>query len=123
MDILKLAEGYSQAVVATVAAGEKFGKALVELLKPIIPDLRFSIGWQDGGMEGLFLWSESRHVDAIPEEGPFSVALDAVLGACFRDAVAWPAYIDCPFGVYVTEDEAKRIGTIIKGAKDADRRG
>jgi len=118
MDILKLAAGYSQAVVATAEAGEKFGKALVELLKPVIPDLRFTVGWAEGGIEELCLWSDSRDVvtSKVLEKGaPLYIQLDRVLGACFRDAVAWPAYIDCPFGVYVTEDEAKRIGTIIKG--------
>jgi len=32
-------------------------------------------------------------------------------------------YFDAPYGIYLTEDEAKRIGAIIKGAKDADGRG
>jgi len=121
MDILKLAEDYSRAVVATVEAGEKFGKALVGLLKPIIPDLRFTLGWEEGGIEVLCLWSDSRDVltsKVLEKRAPLYIQLDRVLEPYFRDV-----YIDCPFGVYVTEDEAKRIEAIIKGAKDADRRG
>jgi len=114
MDILKLAEGYSQAVVATVEAGEKFGEALVELLKPIIPDLRFTLGWEESGVEELCLWARSRNVMAtatiLKNRAPLYIQLDRVLKSYFRGV-----YIDCPNGVYVTEDEAKRIGTIIKG--------
>ncbi len=115
MDILKLAEEYSRAVVATIEAGEKFGKALVELLRPIIPDLRFTLGWEEGGIEELCLWSDSRGVFAIPAGEPFRIRLDDELESYFRGVFPSDVYIDAPFGVYVTEDEAARIRAIIKG--------
>jgi len=62
MDILKLAEGYSQAVVAAVEAGEKFGKALVKLLGPVIPDLRFTLGWEEDGIEVFRVSTSTAHL-------------------------------------------------------------
>jgi len=113
MDILELAEDYSRAVVATIEAGEKFGKALVGLLRPIIPDLRFTLGWEESGVEELCLWARSRNVMAaatiLENRAPLYIQLDRVLESYFRGV-----YIDCPNGVYVTEDEAKRIEAIIK---------
>jgi len=113
MDILKLAEGYSRAVMATVEAGEKFGKALVELLKPVIPDLRFTLGWEEGGVEELCLWSDSRNVSKILDGAPFGISLNDGLRSYFHTV-----YIDCPHGVYVSKYEAKRIGASIKAAKE-----
>lgn len=55
----KLLDGYDKSARQMISAGEKLGEALVDILKPVVPDITFQLGDYEAGKDTLVLRSES----------------------------------------------------------------
>ena len=107
--INRLAKQYKDAIEKTKQAGDELGKEIVKLLKPVIPDLRYTLGWWEAGVDTLCLWSESR--GAASTRGKDLTGLLEILDDCFPGF-----FLDTPYGVYVTSEEEEEIRELIEGA-------
>jgi len=83
-NIKKLCEEYKEYILQTRKAGEKLGELIVSVLKDIMPDIEYSLGWAEAGMDTLCFWAYSRDCDSsfivrLEEEGKERVNLEDIL--------------------------------------------
>jgi len=56
-EFCQLISEYKQALKEAEKKADKIGKTLVELLRPYIPDITYTIGGCDEGIETVYFWS------------------------------------------------------------------
>jgi len=114
----ELFKQWDDAVRVAEKAAEELGKELVRILQPVLPKLRYSVGWAEGGVDTLCFWDEDRSspnrdgvAEEEEEEGNELERLANVLGEVFgRGAVRF----DTPFGLYLTKEEVERVKEVLK---------
>lgn len=105
-------EEYSQAISQARLRAVAFGTRLVELLKKVIPDIEYTIGWAEAGVDTICLWSKS-HQDA---NGSFLDDSILFLDEVISDVLVlerYDFYIDTPFAVYITPEEGEKIKVLL----------
>jgi len=116
MKIKELVDMYVELIDCMEKVAKELGETLVHILKPIIPDIRYSVGWAEAGADVVCLWSESRDVNKVSCEdvskGKY-VSLRQVIVSVIPEL---RGHIDCPYGIYITPEEAEKIRKILKEA-------
>lgn len=111
MGLREVVREYVEACEEARRKGERVGEALVKLLKPIIPDLEFTMGWGEGDSDVICLWSTmyfgtrgegSRDLKSIVEEVVGELA----------------PHIDCPFEIWLPEDTASLVKKVLEEGCD-----
>jgi len=108
---MEVAEEYREAIIKADKVGRELAEMICEIIRPIIPDIDWSLGWAEAGIDTICFWSESRKNPRQWEEG--MRFLDAVLSEVFEGID-----FDCPFGVWITEEEAEEIKRMLKEVRD-----
>ena len=106
-ELPELVDKYKDLCKQTEKAGTKIGKTICELLKPVIPDIRYSLGWEEKGINTICFWSKKGDVD----DKEHYYRLMEVIEEAFPEL---EGYIDTPFGVYLTKEDVKKIKEIFK---------
>lgn len=105
---------YDEDVKRVLDTARKLGSMLTEILREVVPDIVFSIGWEEGGVDSLCFYSRSKAVlGSDNKEDDLELVLSEVFRKYCFGGKSPRFIIECPFGVYVTEDEAKRIEEIL----------
>ena len=93
---------------------KKIAKTIVKTLKDIIPDIDYSIGWYEYGIDTICFYSKSKDVtNGI--EGK-SEELRRIIEEVFSDT--YPLQFDCPYGIYLNDKEAKMVRDKLIKLKD-----
>ena len=112
--ITKLLDDYLEAISRTEKCGEKVGQALTQALKSVIPDIEYSIGWAEAGVDTICLWSEKyKAANMIIDDG--TIPLREIIEEVFGEESC--TYIDCPFGIWLPPDTAKKVREILEKLK------
>lgn len=111
MNLIELAHDYEKSVRAAEEAGGKLGEALIKIIEQVIPDIEFSLGWAEAGVDTLCFWSKSHSVSMIDIWSDKYTPMSDILEEYFPEI-----NIDCPFGVYLTKDEERRLRTLLNKA-------
>lgn len=104
--LMDLANSYIGSVRECRNVGEKLGEYLVNLLRPIIPDLQYSLGWAEGGIDMLCFHSKSHG-----EFGNDDYKDD--LWIILEQEISEEINFDCPYGVRLSREEAEKASEII----------
>lgn len=105
---MKMVNDYLEAIRRAQEAGEKLGELICETVKDIIPDIEFSLGWAEAGVDTLCFHSKSKKKW---REVPF----DTVLREVFPEL---QFHIDTPYGVYLSQEEAEEIRKRLKALRE-----
>ena len=111
--IEKLIEDYRKAIFQTATRGKKLARLICKTVKGVIPDIEWSLGWAEAGIDTICFWSDSPSINAVDFRE--CVRLNDILTSVFPEL---QDYIDTPFGIYLTEQEAEKIRTELKQLKD-----
>lgn len=89
---------------------EKIADILINELKDIIPDLKYTIGWAEAGIETICLYSDEFKYRFLVNEYTF---LDWTIEEAlpeFKKTLS----IQSPFGIRITKEEAEKIKEKLK---------
>jgi len=112
--ITKAIEEYLEAIKETEKHGRKIAQMLVKALKPIIPDIDYSLGWAEAGVDTICLWSKKREAIRVADEK--AIHLTEVVEEVFGEEFRW--HIDCPFGIWLPPKKAKEVKEVLKRLKE-----
>jgi len=84
---------------------EKISKTI----KKFIPDIDYSIGWIEGGIDTICFYSKKFDIANIKKDR--KVMLEDVIGSVFPDL---EHNIYCPYGIYITKNLARKIKKYLK---------
>ena len=117
--ITELFNNYLKAISRTEKCGEKVGQALTQALKSVIPDIEYSIGWAEAGVDTICLWSEKYKAANMIDDGtiPLREIMEEVFGEEFC------VCIDCPFGIWLPPDTAKKAKEVLTKLRKESKRG
>ncbi|RLE79464.1 MAG: hypothetical protein DRJ52_08355 [Thermoprotei archaeon] len=133
-ELLNKIKEYREAVRKAKQLGEEIARTIAEAVKPVIPDIKYSVGWAEAGVDTLCFYSDSMDVTKrgryLAEEFAKSKKSlhDALREAAekfaekyvyFEDVVTeiFPklkGYIDCPYGIHLTYSEAEEVRKLLK---------
>jgi len=88
----------------------KIAEILVAELKDIIPDLKYTIGWAEAGIETICLYSDKFDLKSLDEDYEF---LDWTIEEAlpeFKKTLS----IQSPFCAYISKEEAEKIKEKLK---------
>jgi len=92
--------------------GEKVAKTIVEALRQIIPDLEWSLGWAEAGIDTICFYSSSRDISKIGlKEVEKYVRLEVVIVEVFPEL---EFHIDTPYGVYLKKNEVEKAKKLLE---------
>ena len=103
-------EDYIDAVGRLVDVGSELCSELVRMLKPVIEDIKCTLGWEEAGYDTVCLWSDSKHPASEERNGRNIRLIDVI-----EDMIPELKYhIDAPFGIYINENEAEEVRKRLK---------
>jgi len=114
--ITKAIEEYLEAIKETEKHGRKIAQMLVKALKPIIPDIDYSLGWAEAGVDTICLWSKKYEAIKVADEK--AIHLTEVIEEVFGEEFRW--HIDCPFGIWLSSDTVKKVRETLERLKRED---
>jgi len=103
---VELIKNYLLSIKMVEATGRALGEKLVELLKPLVKDLSFTLGWNESGTDTICFFSRTHQRGSLKNGDEF---LETVIEEVFPEL---KLHVDTPFCVYLRSDEiqgAKRI--------------
>jgi len=110
--ILEAIEKYIEAIRKTEEWGNIVGQMLVDALSPIIPDIEYSLGWAEAGVDTICLWSEKYKALNVADRG--TEDLISIVEEVFPE-LTWR--IDCPFGILLLPDVAEKVREVLEGLR------
>lgn len=114
---------YKESISTTSIIGNKVVRRLVEAIKPIIPDIEGSLGWAEGGIDMVCLFSDSHSVFKVSGEDTLDNLIEETFPE-FNDTKEWydteEISVYTPFGVYLTPDEFDKIKNVLFVLKHGD---
>ena len=110
-DIRALIQQRQQALDQLISINASIAEAVCEALRPIIPDIDYTLGWEEVGPDTICLRSESRHV-WYPEEEGYRDLGSVVWDALYEAGL--PHFIDVPFSFYLTPQEVSHVREVLK---------
>jgi len=111
---MKLIDDYLDAIKAIHTTGRALGEKLVEVLKPMFPDLTFRLGDVDTGIEVLFLWDDSDTYNRWSDNNALD-SLDSVITRVFPEL---GFRISTP-GIWLYPEEVDRVKQILTQWKES----
>lgn len=107
-----LVRRYLKALMDVEAYAESLCRLLENTLKSAIPDIKCNVGWEEAGPDILALYSESHSVGSLSvNEVTARTSLVDVISKYLPEL---KDHIDCPYGVYLSNEEVKRVEEAIK---------
>jgi hypothetical protein len=103
---MRLIEDYLFSIQMAEATGHALGEKLIELLKPVIKDLTFYLGWEEDGIDVICFFAESHSWDWINKE-----SLETVIVEVFPEL---KHHLKTPSGVYLGKREIWRVKRILE---------
>jgi len=95
---------YKNGIGNAVAAGHIIGEMICTAIEDIIPDIDYSLGWAEAGIDTICFWSNSHQVFTSDYEN--KVRFEELIIEVFPEL---EYNIDTPFGIYLDKDEAEQI--------------
>jgi len=105
---MRLIEDYLFSIQMVETTGRALGEKLVELLKPLVKDLSFTLGWNESGTDTICFFSRTHGGDCWKDGDEF---LETVIEEVFPEL---KLHVDTPFGVYLRGDEIQRAKRILE---------
>lgn len=108
-EFVRKAMKFSDVVKEAEQLNDELGRMIVDALKPIIPDLENSVGWQEAGVDCIALLSDNRRNHHFDDD---YISLDALI---WKEIISpleekgIQIFVDTPFGVYVHRDEVEEV--------------
>ena len=97
---------------------EQIAKTIVKTLKDIIPDLEYSIGWTEAGINTICFYSDSYDAISVVRRDNHDYALlGDIIEKTFPN-FSGPLRIECPSGIYLPGDKAQSVRERLKKLKD-----
>jgi len=118
LNILEAIKKYRSHLEKANAYGRIIGTALVDALKTIVPDIDFTIGWTEAGVDTICLWSDSHDVQHKKWYKRRYTRLESLIVEIFPEL---ERHVDTPFGVFLDPEEADRARSALeklRGEKD-----
>ena len=95
---------------------ERIAKIIVKELKDIIPDLEWSIGWAEAGIDTICFYSDTYDViNIIRKDNHNYIALVDIIEEVFSRFSS--LMIECPSGIYLPGDKAQSVRERLKKLK------
>ena len=89
----------------------RIGRVLVENLREVIPDISYSVGWYESGVETLALYADS-HSMTVPIEdlgtGRYT-PLERIIMGMFPGLI-----VETPYGIWLDGEEKEKVIEILK---------
>ena len=102
---------YNNAIQFAEEQGKKIGKMIADTLKPLIPDMTYSVGWAEGGVDLICFWSDENNICAIdPNDLRKYRSLEDIIREVFPELAE---SVDA-HGIYLPEDKAERAIELLK---------
>jgi hypothetical protein len=105
---MRLIEDYLFSIKMIESVGHALGEKLVELLRPVIEDLTFHLGWEEEGIDTICFFSESHKEGYLKKGDKF---LETVIEEVFPEL---KLHLDTPFGIYLKGDEIQKVKRILE---------
>lgn len=105
---MRLIEDYLFSIQMVESTGHALGEKLVELLKPLVKDLSFTLGWNESGTDTICFFSRIREGECWEDGEEY---LETVIEEVFPEL---KLHVDTPFGVYLRGDEIQRAKKILE---------
>jgi len=103
---MRAVDNYLKALENAEAEGEILGQQLTTALRKVIPDLEYSLGWFEAGIDTLCFWSEKAFYTKKR-----NIALGQIVLRVFPEL---EGYVETPEGGWLTERQAKRVRRILE---------
>ena len=118
MKFLELVEEFKKKIEEVENLGKRIGKILCDALRPIIPDITYSLGWYEAGIDTICLWSDSRSISA--KRAMEDIPLHSIIRETLPEL---HYYLDMPYGIYLSKDEAEEVRRILSNLKNLEVSG
>ena len=103
---------YNNAIQFAEEQGKKIGKMIADTLKPLIPDITYSVGWAEGKVDEICFWSDENNICTIdPHDLSKYRPLEDIIREVFPELAE---RIDAYHGIYLPEDKAERAKELLK---------
>jgi len=112
---------YVDAVKRLSEAAKALAEALLEIIRKVVPDTDYSLGWAEAGINTICFYSDS-HSD--PNK---VIGIDDTMNACRKATmfleVIWDTLpelrscVDTPFGFWLTKEEAEKLKKLLREAR------
>lgn len=109
--MLKKINRYLRCIKEATELGEEIGQSICDALKPIIPDLDYSVGWTEAGVDTICFWSKSHQ----KIRSKFDKSLEYLIEKVFPEL---EGYIETPFGVILSAKEAEEAFKLLTKLRD-----
>ena len=111
----KMFEDYNEICSQAVEKAKDIGDYLVSKLKPVLPDLTYSVGWEEDEIN-IICFNSNSH--SFPYKRNKRKSKYYYFSDIIPDIIPKALYhIDDPFGIYLNEKEAEKIKRILKEEK------
>ena len=95
-------------------------KILNDAIEEVIPDIKYSLGWAEAGIDTISFWSNSHDVSSCDLSFKLNCYyLDDIIVEIFPEL---KNHIDAPYGVYLTKNESDKIRQVLVELKYNDIR-
>lgn len=107
------AKEFARLVKQVSDLNREIGETIASAIADILPDIKSSVGWAEGGVDCIAFFCDSRE---ILSEFYNTVEEKIDLGRLLYEEITKPlgeagaeVYFETPFGIYVTKEEAEKI--------------
>jgi len=104
-NIKELAINYSRLCKEKKECLNKIAKKIVETCNPVIEDLNYSIGWEEG-MDTICFYSDSHNIIALENR----IGFEDIIRKTIPEL---ECQIETPIGIWLTEKEVKKIKKLL----------
>ena len=111
MNLKKKIAEYKEYLAKATQIAHEIREMICKALHPIIPDLRYTVGWDEAGIDTICFWSDSH---GWTFKRP-RIHLDDIIEEIFPEL---KYYIDTPFGVLLTPEEAEKARQLLAQLRD-----
>ena len=108
----KLINDYIKAIELVKQRGEEIAEKICEAVSDIIPDISYTLGWAEAGIDTICFWSDKRDTGSKYHNGE---RFEEIVEEVFPEL---SGYVDTPFGVYLTESEAEKVKEKLEELKE-----
>jgi len=102
-----LIKKYLDGLATARDAGAEIAKNITEALKPIIPDIEWSLGWHEAGIDTICFYSREYDVHSV-DVGKIDKydRLPSLIAEVFPEL---RLHVDTPLGIYIPKERCKEI--------------
>ena len=134
MKIEDMIKKYVESCRSAVRYGEQIAEFLADIIRNVVSDIDWSVGWYEAGINTICFYSKSKDVWIVSKmtrklqeetgkdyiECSETVLREKVVRLEDVIYMVFPElkfHIECPYGVYLTKEEAERLKKLLLEAK------